>query len=94
MHLSLARVLRPTVMGLIIASLTIQPVAATGGAYGWSSCNWEDSDFNPDGDVKVRAPGFPGDGWGDGVKNSFSDRINSAVNDWNSALNTAGYVVP
>lgn len=89
-----SRFLRPVLLGLAAASLVMQPVAATGGSYGWSSCNWEDSNYNPDGDVRVRASGYPGDGWGDGVKNSFSDRITSAVNDWNSALDRAGYVVP
>lgn len=75
-------------------SLIVQPVSATGGGYGWRNCNWENSLSVNDGTIWVRASGYPADGWGDGVLNSFNNRINQAIQTWDNALAQAGYTWP
>lgn len=79
---------------LLLGTLVVSPVHANGGRYGWSSCNWENSYSLQSGTVFVRAPGYPADGWGDGVLNSFRNRITQAIATWNAALDGAGYILP
>ncbi|MGH2394160.1 MAG: hypothetical protein ACRDGH_11830 [Candidatus Limnocylindria bacterium] len=42
----------------------------------------------------MRAPGYPADSWGDGVLNSFYNRISQAIATWNNQLDAQGYVLP
>jgi len=45
----------------------------------------------PGRNIRVKQNGsFPGDGWGDGVKNSFVDRMKDTVSRWNAAYNNMG----
>ncbi|HET7685910.1 MAG TPA: hypothetical protein VF062_00975 [Candidatus Limnocylindrales bacterium] len=81
-------------LAAVYASSFSQPALATGGSYAWGSCNWENTNYLPDGDIELRAHSYPGDGWGDGVKNSFNDRITAAINRMDGYLSQAGYVIP
>lgn len=87
--------MRPIVAGLLIGMLssvwTVGLVRATGGNYGWSSCNWAWKEAAPDPNIYFRDDGtFPPDVIRDGVLNSFQGRINDATGAWSATMANLG----
>jgi hypothetical protein len=73
----------------LLAFFSPAPVAAVD-VYTWSSCNWSLVDHGSSPNYTYRIHSFPADGWGDGVKNSFTDRILDAIVRANSQLAYVG----
>lgn len=86
---------RPIVAGLLIGVMsslwTIGLVRATGGNYGWGSCNWSWKEAAADANIYFRDDGtFPPDVVRDGVVNSFQGRINDTTGEWSAAMANLG----
>ena len=77
-----------SVLLIALASLIAAPSAsAHNNAYPWGNCDQRTKLFNSD--IRVATnPSFPlpPDGYGGGVKNSFSDRLIDAINEWEGAV--------
>lgn len=74
-----------------VAAWTAQPARASGGDYGWTDCNWVWKESQSSKNITIKWDGsWPGDGWGDGVKNSFFDGMSDSISRWNSVLNGVG----
>ncbi len=80
--------LAATTAAALLATAVPASVFASDLDYSWSSCNWAEAEASG-GTLTWSYDSFhpmPVDGWGDGVKNSFTDRVLDAVGRWNSAL--------
>ena len=77
-------------MAAVVGALFAPARVAAAEIYTWSSCNWSLVEHGSLPDYTYRSHNMPADGWGDGVKNSFVDRIADSVSRWNAALASAG----
>jgi len=85
---------------IVAATLTLNPVPGdrialghSGDNYGWSDCHWawREAPSWPTPNLTVRDDGtYPADGWGDGVLNSFNQRINDMVARWSTEMYRLG----
>lgn len=80
-----------SLVGVLLSTSSVGVVTATGGSYGWTSCNWSWKEAAPDPNIYIRDDGsFPGDVIRDGVLNSFQGRINDAIAEWSSTMANIG----
>lgn len=82
-------VVLPLVIALVTSSALPSDASAHDG-FGWTQCNlfWKEASQTPN--ISIQREGFPANGSGDGVINSFTDRMFDAVNRWNSPMANAG----
>lgn len=66
----------------------VPPISAhSSDSYGWTACHWAYREDYTNANMTLREDGsFPVDGFGDGVRNSFDDRVSTAVSTWSSAM--------
>jgi hypothetical protein len=83
---------RAVLGGVLLGALALAAIPSAGTAattdYGWTDCNW--SDLEASGGTLTWSYdsvfSMPANGSGDGVLNSFTDRVTNATARWNSAL--------
>lgn len=78
------------VVGVLLTTIIFtQPVSASGGATGWSNCNWAWKEGASNPNLTFQSDGsFPPDVVRDGVVNSFTARMADSVGEWNRIMNT------
>ena len=79
---------------LVLAS--VPSVATATDDYGWGDCNWQWKADSSDHLIRWKYDPqypFPANGMGDGVVNSFTDRVTYGMTQWNAAFNGMGTTV-